>query len=69
MSTTAPAAPTWEYSPAPETTPVQIRTEHGLFIGGRFRSPRSGRFFDTINPATEAVLGRVAEAGDDDVPF
>jgi aldehyde dehydrogenase (NAD+) len=67
MSTTAHAAPSWEYSPAPESTPVRIRTEHGLFIGGRFRSPKSGRFFDTVNPATEAVLTRVAEADDADV--
>ena len=57
----------WEYAPAPESTKVEIAPEHGLFIGGRFRAPKSGRHFETINPATEAVLSRVAEAGEADV--
>lgn len=67
MSTTAAAGTTWDYSPAPESTKVEIRAEHGLFIGGRFRSPRSGRHFETANPASEKVLSRVASAGEDDI--
>jgi aldehyde dehydrogenase (NAD+) len=63
----ARAAP-WEYAPAPESRDiVSIRDRYGLFIGGEFVEPRSGTFFDTINPATEEKLARVAEAGAEDV--
>ena len=57
----------WEYAPAPESTKVEIKPEYGLFIGGAFRAPKSGVHFDTINPATEAVLAKVADAGEADV--
>ncbi len=63
---TGSAAP-WQYSPAPESTKVEIKAQYGLFIGGAFRDPMSGRFFDTINPATEAPLARIAEADAKDV--
>ena len=57
----------WDYSPAPERTPVTIADEHGLFIDGDFRAPKSRKRFDTINPATEKRLSRIAEAGQADV--
>jgi aldehyde dehydrogenase (NAD+) len=58
----------WEYAPAPEAADlVTIRPRYGLFIGGEFVEPRSGRYFDTINPATEEKLADVAEAGPEDV--
>ncbi|HXF58064.1 MAG TPA: aldehyde dehydrogenase family protein [Actinomycetota bacterium] len=58
----------WEYAPAPEARDiVTIRPRYGLFIGGEFVEPRSGRFFETINPATEEKLAEVAEAGPEDV--
>lgn len=57
----------WEYSPAPERTRVDIKDEYGLFINGAFRAPKSRRRFDSINPATEETLSRVAEAGPADV--
>ena len=57
----------WEYSPAPERTRVAIKDEYGLFINGAFHAPKSRRRFDTINPATEETLSRVAEAGPADV--
>ncbi len=57
----------WEYAPAPESTRVEIADEYGLFIGGSFRAPRSGKSFETVNPATEAVLSRIADAGKADV--
>ena len=61
-------ARTWEYAPAPEATDlVSIKPRYGLFIGGEFVGPRSGRHFDTINPATEEKLAEVAEAGPEDV--
>ncbi|HEX9411768.1 MAG TPA: aldehyde dehydrogenase family protein [Actinomycetota bacterium] len=58
----------WEYAPAPEAADlVTIKPRYGLFIGGEFVEPRSGRYFDTINPATEEKLAEVAEAGAEDV--
>jgi len=58
----------WQYAPAPESTDhVSIEDRYGLFIGGEFVEPESGRYFDTINPATEAHLASVAEANEDDV--
>jgi aldehyde dehydrogenase (NAD+) len=58
----------WEYAPAPESTDhFKIDSRYGLFIGGEFVAPRSGKYFDTINPATEAKLAEVAEAGEADV--
>ncbi len=58
----------WEYAPAPESTAhLKIDPRYGLFIGGRFVAPRSGAWFETINPATEEKLSDVAEAGEADV--
>ena len=58
----------WEYSPAPESTShVKLQKRYDLFIGGRFVAPKSGRYFDTVNPATEEKLAEVAEAGEADV--
>ena len=58
----------WEYAPAPESTDhVRIDKRYGLFIGGKFVAPENGRYFDSINPATEEKLSRVAEASDADV--
>jgi aldehyde dehydrogenase (NAD+) len=56
------------YAPARESTDiVQLRTRYGLFIGGEFVEPRSGRWFATVDPATEERLAEVAEAGPEDV--
>ncbi len=57
----------FDYSPAPERVPVKIDPRYDLFIDGRFVPPASGRYFETINPATEEPLAEVAEAGDADV--
>ena len=58
----------WQYDPAPESTDhVRIDEQYELFIGGEFVAPKEGRYFDTINPANEQVLARVAAAGKDDV--
>ncbi len=61
------APPTWDYAPAPERVQVEIADRYGLFIGGRFVEPKSGQRFSTINPASEATLAEVAEAGEADV--
>jgi aldehyde dehydrogenase (NAD+) len=58
----------WDYAPAPEATDhVKIEPRYGLFIGGRWVSPRSGKYFPTISPSTEQVLAEVAEANAQDV--
>ena len=62
-----------QYGPAPESDAEArawlARHAEGtrLYIGGAWRAPKSGRFFDTTDPATGDVLARVAEAGADDV--
>ncbi|HVH46041.1 MAG TPA: aldehyde dehydrogenase family protein [Labilithrix sp.] len=58
----------WEYAPSLEGTDhVKIDPKYGLFIGGRWVSPRSGKYFQTISPSTEQVLAEVAEANAQDV--
>ncbi len=58
----------WHYDPAPESTGhVTIDERYGLFIDGAFVAPRNRRYFDSVNPANEQVLARVAEAGEADV--
>ncbi len=57
----------FEYAPAPETTQAAIREQYGLFIDGKWTAPRTGQYFDTVNPATEETLARIAYAGEEDV--
>jgi aldehyde dehydrogenase (NAD+) len=58
----------FEYAPAPESRDiVTIEDRYGLFLNGEFVEPRSGKWFDTIDPATERKLSEVAEAGPEDV--
>jgi aldehyde dehydrogenase (NAD+) len=60
--------PVWEYADAPESTDiVRLRDRYGLFIGGDFVEPKSGTWFETIDPSTEQPLAHVAEAGPEDV--
>jgi aldehyde dehydrogenase (NAD+) len=57
-----------EYADAPESTAVvSITPRYELFVGGRWVAPIDGTYRPTINPATEAVLTEVAEAGPADV--
>ena len=58
----------WEYAPAPESADhVKIEPRYELFLGGAWRAPRGGKYFDTTSPSTEAKLAEVAEAGAVDV--
>jgi aldehyde dehydrogenase (NAD+) len=60
--------PVWEYADAPESTEiVRLQDRYGLFVGGEFIEPKSGKWFETIDPATEETLAEVAEAGPEDV--
>jgi aldehyde dehydrogenase (NAD+) len=57
-----------EYAPSRESTDVvTIKDSYQLFIGGKFVDAKAGGTFTTINPATEAPLAQVADAGADDV--
>jgi aldehyde dehydrogenase (NAD+) len=72
-TTVASIFETMEWGPAPEASGPAldwIRAQggaFGLFIGGQWVAPASGETFETINPATRAVLARVAQAGAADV--
>jgi len=57
----------WTYAPAPETVPVQIEDRYNLFIGGQFIEPKSGKYFQTTNPATLETIAEVAQADESDV--
>src|SRR5438067_13622091 len=63
------AIPTaWEYAPAPESREVvHLEDRYGLFIGGQFVEPLSNERYTTIDPAREAPLAEVAQAGKADV--
>jgi aldehyde dehydrogenase (NAD+) len=59
----------WEYAPAPETVKVEIAPRQRLFIGGAFVEPSGdgAGYFPSVNPATEATLSEIAQAGAADV--
>ncbi|HEY4898442.1 MAG TPA: aldehyde dehydrogenase family protein [Candidatus Nanopelagicaceae bacterium] len=58
----------FEYAPALESTKiVQVKDHYGLFINGKFVAPKSGKYFPTINPATEKKLSDIALANSADV--
>src|ERR1043165_4254990 len=57
----------WEYDPAPETADPKLKPRYELFINGEFVAPKSGKYFDSINPATESKLAEIALASSADV--
>ncbi len=58
----------WTYAPAPEGTEhIQLNERYGLFINGKFTAPTGGKYFDTVNPATEKKIASVGEANTADV--
>ena len=58
----------WNLVPAPESTAtIKLKETYDLFINGKFVKPKSGKYFDTINPANEKVLAKVAEANEEDI--
>ena len=61
-------AQTWEYSPAPESTDhIQLKDKYDLFINGKFVPGSGGKTFDSINPANEKTIAKVADANKADV--
>lgn len=58
----------WEYAPALEDSKsCAIAPRHELFINGKFVAPKSGNYFDSLNPATEQKLTEIAAANEADV--
>jgi aldehyde dehydrogenase (NAD+) len=58
----------WDYAPAPETFDyIKVPARHDLFINGEFVAPHSGKYFDSVNPATEEKLSEIAAADATDV--
>ncbi len=58
----------WKYSAAPESTDhIRVDSQYELFIGGKFIAPGARQYFETINPASEKVLARVARADRGDI--
>ena len=52
----------FEYAPAPESTaPVRLRAQYDHFIGGKWSAPAAGGYYDTIDPARETTLARIAQ--------
>jgi aldehyde dehydrogenase (NAD+) len=62
-----------EFGPAPESdAPARawLAMHGGVFdhnIGGRWTEPGTGERFDSIDPSTGAVLGRVAQGNAADI--
>src|SRR5712664_2195309 len=74
MTTVAKLFETMEYGPAPESDAPALEwiKQHdggrfGHFINGVWTSPSDGTYFETINPATKAVLARVAQGSKADI--
>lgn len=58
----------WNYAPAPESADhIRLKEKYDLFIDGKFVKPVKGKYFPTINPATEQILSMVADADASDV--
>ena len=57
----------WPYDPAPETADPKLKPRYELFINGEFVAPKGGKYFDSINPANEQKLAKIALAGAADV--
>jgi aldehyde dehydrogenase (NAD+) len=64
---------TLEYGPAPESASPAVRWLEErdrtlrLYVDGAWADPETGEWFDTVNPATNKPLARVAQAGKADV--
>ena len=62
------ASTNWEYSAAPESTDhISLMSNYDLFIAGKFTKPKEGNYFNSINPANETNIAKVASAGNADV--
>ena len=57
-----------DYAPSPESTShIEIKPQYDLFIDGKWQKPKSGKYFDSINPANQNKLSSIGEANSEDV--
>ena len=62
------ASTNWEYSAAPESTDhISLMSNYDLFIAGKFTKPKEGTYYNSINPANETNIAKVASAGKADI--
>ncbi|GIS72620.1 MAG: hypothetical protein CM1200mP10_21970 [Candidatus Neomarinimicrobiota bacterium] len=55
------ASTNWEYSAPPESTDhISLMSNYDLFIAGKFTKPKEGTYFNSINPANETNIAKVA---------
>lgn len=52
----------WEFDPAPESADPNFKERYDLFIDGKFVVPKGRQYFDSINPANEQKIARIAHA-------
>lgn len=58
----------WDLSPAPESKGhISLKAKYELFIDGKWQKPSSGKYFETINPATKEKLADIAHANEADI--
>ncbi|MTI88243.1 MAG: aldehyde dehydrogenase family protein [Balneolaceae bacterium] len=61
-------ASVWEYASAPQDASfAEVKDRYELFINGEFIEPSKGRYFKSLNPATEEEIADIAEATQEDV--
>ena len=57
----------WEFDPAPESADPKLKERYDLFIDGKFVAPKGRKYFDSINPANEQKIARIAHGKATDV--
>ncbi|MCA9838374.1 MAG: aldehyde dehydrogenase family protein [Trueperaceae bacterium] len=73
MATVKEIFETMDYGPAPEANDIalayiaQKKGSFDHFIAGKFVGPNAAGYFETINPATEQVLAKVAQGDEKDI--
>ncbi len=60
----------WEYSESIESEKiVNIKNKYGHFINGKFVTPKSKQYIDTISPSTEKILSSISIGNQQDVDY
>ena len=60
----------WEYSESIESEKiVNIEKKYGHFIDGKYVTPKSKQYIDTISPSTEKILSSISIGNQQDVDY
>ena len=58
----------WKYDPAPESVAhIKLNKKYEHYIGGEWKSPAEGKYFNTVNPASGKRLARIASGSSRDI--